>query len=112
MCDEERQTQRVVVNVRLQWFRKDGVVGSGGIKQKKCQGKVISSNLCFIHRSRSREEGGQSETAITGSSCVQSGLWGEAPGGSLLAPPGTGPPPIWPAAQRPGHLGAQSVVSD
>lgn len=40
----------------LKWHRKDGVVLSKGGENKKCQGKVNSSNVCSIHR-RGREEG-------------------------------------------------------
>lgn len=66
----------------------------------------------MLYTQEKGEGGGQSRRAITGSSCVPSGLCGGYPAGSLLVLLGTGALPTWPAARRLGHLGPESVASD
>lgn len=114
--ERRRTISCVVMRTGLKWHRKDGVVLSKGGENKKCQGKVNSSNVCSIHR-RGREEGEggskscASNMATTGSSCVQSGssvaLWVFLHGQLW-----TGCPPTWPEVLHLGHLRAKFAGCD
>lgn len=98
----ERFTSQMAKEVLSGPFKEEG--------KQKCQGKVNSSNVCFIHRRGRGRESSCFRVAVTGSSCVQSGssmpqqalrhgkLW-------------RGLPPIWPEVLHLGHLGGRFAGS-